>query len=212
MGGRYKTLQPVYALNFVNELYSGTSNFYHHYSIRNVKDNTDCLGGLEFVFIELPNFDPVGLDKDMLVLWLRFLTEIKHNCERISEDLLEDSHIRRASEILEYASFTASELEVYDRYWDAISTEGTLVSERSAKAMEKGKEEGRKEGKEEGRKEGIKQGTQKGKEEGIRMGEENKLRAAVLGFYQNNVSISVIATSLGIIERQVQNIIQNQSK
>ena len=102
MGRRYKTLQPVYALNFVNELYSGTSNFYHHYSIRNVKDNADCLGGLEFVFIELPNFDPVGLDKDMLVLWLRFLTEIKHDCERISEDLLEDSHIRRASEILEY--------------------------------------------------------------------------------------------------------------
>ena len=102
------------------------------------------------------------------------------------------------------ASFTASELEVYDRYWDAISTEGTLVSERSAKAMEKGIEKGRKEG--------IKQGIQKGKEEGIRMGEENKLRAAVLGFYQNDIAIPIIATSLGITESQVQNIIQNQSK
>jgi len=44
-------------------------------------------------------------------------------------------------------------LEYYERYWDRVRTERTLINETASKAMQKGREEGRKEGRKEGREE-----------------------------------------------------------
>ncbi|GHV48518.1 hypothetical protein FACS1894181_04460 [Bacteroidia bacterium] len=58
----YKFLQPVYALNFINETFEKTpglqDEYYHHYKIVNVKHTEIQLDGLEFVFVELTKFTP----------------------------------------------------------------------------------------------------------------------------------------------------------
>ena len=55
-----KLLQPVYALNFVNDKFEKSpemkDEYYHHYKIVNIKDTEKQIKGLEFVFIELPKF------------------------------------------------------------------------------------------------------------------------------------------------------------
>ena len=58
--------------------------------------------------------------------------------------------------------------------------------------------------------EGMEKGVKKGRKEGREEGKAEQLTASVLGFYQNDVSIPIIAVSLGITESEVQNIIQNQ--
>ena len=93
-------------------------------------------------------------DKRMMVLWLRFLTEINSNTQKIPADLLNDPEIGKAVEELEISGFTDAELRAYDKFWDSVSVERTLLDDR----YQKGKEEGIAEGMEKGRAEGMEKG------------------------------------------------------
>lgn len=148
-GEEYKGLQPVYSLCIVNEIFEPKlPEFKHHYKIVHSEYNHKVIHGLEFIFIELPKFKAEKLlDKKMSVLWLRYLSEIKDSQEEVSPDLLEVPEIKEAIELLKESSFTKAQLETYDRYWDSISTEKTLLLDAFDEGIEKGKMEGIKEGK-----------------------------------------------------------------
>ena len=53
-------------------------------------------------------------------------------------------------EELEISGFTDAELRAYDKFWDSVSVERTLLDDRYQKGMEEGMEKGRTEGIEEG--------------------------------------------------------------
>ena len=86
----------------------------------------------------------------MMVLWLRFLTEINSNTKEIPADLLNDPEIGKAVEDLEVSGFTDAELRAYDKFWDSVSVERTLMDDRYQKGMEKGIETGFEKGMEKG--------------------------------------------------------------
>ena len=90
----------------------------------------------------------------MMVMWLRFLTEINSNTKEIPADLLNDPEIGKAVEELEISGFSDAELRAYDKFWDSVSVERTLIDDSYQKGKEKGKEEGIAEGMEKGRAEG----------------------------------------------------------
>ena len=99
---------------------------------------------MHFTFIELPKFTPHSIaDKRMMVLWLRFLTEINSNTKEIPADLLNDPEIGKAVEELEISGFTDAELWAYDKFWDSVSVERTLIDDSYQKGKEEGKEEGK---------------------------------------------------------------------
>ena len=85
-----------------------------------------------------------------MVLWLRFLTEINSNTKEIPSDLLNDPEIGKAVEELEISGFSDAELRAYDKFWDSVSVERTLIDD----SYQKGKEEGIAEGMEKGKTEG----------------------------------------------------------
>ena len=175
-GGKYSELQPVYSLNLINDIFAhDTPDFIHNYRIVHDKDSNKVIEGLHFTFIELPKFTPHSIaDKRMMVLWLRFLTEINSNTKDIPADLLNDPEIGKAVEDLEVSGFTDAELRAYDKFWDSVSVERTLLDDRYQKGMEEGMEKGRAEGIEEGRAEGMEkgrtEGMEKGRAEGIEEG------------------------------------------
>ena len=74
----------------------------------------------------------------MMVLWLRFLTEINSNTKDIPSDLLNDPEIGKAVEELEISGFTDAELRAYDKFWDSVSVERTLLDDRYQKGREEG--------------------------------------------------------------------------
>ncbi|HEV2524138.1 MAG TPA: PD-(D/E)XK nuclease family transposase [Gammaproteobacteria bacterium] len=116
-----------------------TPDFYHHYKIVNVEKPTRELKGLQFVFIELKKFKPNNMaQKKLQVLWLRFMSEINENTTTIDPELLNVPEIHEAIELSEQSAYNAAELEAYDTYWDAVSTEKTLLSDRYEKGKEKG--------------------------------------------------------------------------
>ena len=60
-------------------------------------------------------------------------------------------------EELEISGFTDAELRAYDKFWDSVSVERTLLDDRYQKGMEEGMEKGRAEGIAEGIEEGMSQ-------------------------------------------------------
>jgi predicted transposase/invertase (TIGR01784 family) len=162
-GNKYKLLRPVYALALIDENYSETIDYYHHYKIIEIKETQEQIEGLEFVFIELQKFKASNFSQaKMASLWLRFLTEIQNGTEHISEDFIKSPELKKAVECIEIAGFTKAELEQYDKYWDIISTQVSTNSD----FLERGKREGLKKGIEEGIQKGRVEGLQKGREEG----------------------------------------------
>ena len=152
---KYFAQYPTYSLNLINDIFAhDTPDFIHNYRIVHDKDSNKVIKGLHFTFIELPKFTPHSIaDKRMMVLWLRFLTEINANTKEIPADLLNDPEIGKAVEELEISGFTDAELRAYDKFWDSVSVERTLLDDR----YQKGKEEGMEEGRAEGRAEGMNQ-------------------------------------------------------
>ena len=145
---KYSDLQPVYSLNLVNDIFEhDTPEFIHNYRIVHDKDSNKVIEGLHFTFIELPKFTPHSIaDKRMMVLWLRFLTEINANTQEIPSDLLRDPEIGKAVEELKITGFTDAELRAYDKFWDSVRVEKTLQYDSYQQGIEKGMEEGMKQG------------------------------------------------------------------
>lgn len=145
-GEKYHSLQPVYALSLVNDNFDkDTEEYYHHYQIVNIQNPEKQLEGLEFVFIELPKVKARNLrEKALGILWLRFLAEIENRTENVSEDFFSDPNIKEALSILQESAFTKRELAAYDKYWDTIISEQTLIEEAERKGRAEGKAEERK--------------------------------------------------------------------
>ncbi|MEL6131918.1 MAG: Rpn family recombination-promoting nuclease/putative transposase [Bacteroidota bacterium] len=165
-GKEYKGLKPVYALSLVNENFEhDTDLYYHHYSMIHHELTGKKIEGLELIFVELPKFKAKNLtEKKLQVLWLRYLTDMEEKIEQPPTDLLEVPEIKEAIDQLAESAFSKSELESYDKYWDSISSEKTLISE----AEETGRLLGEQQGLEKGRKEGLEEGLIQGREEGIK--------------------------------------------
>ena len=141
----YSILKPVYSLNLVNEIFEKDMPdcFIHNYRIVHDRDTKKVIEGLHFTFIELPKFTPhTFMEKRMSVLWLRFLTEINSNTREVPADLLECPEISKALEELKVTSFTDTELRTYDKFWDTVSTEKTLLKDKYEEGMEEGEAKG----------------------------------------------------------------------
>ena len=87
------------------------------------------------------------------------LKNLLNTLQSLNEDeLIQQQQYLPTTEDLEVSGFTDAELRAYDKFWDSVSVERTLLDDRYQKGMEEGMEKGRAEGKEEGRAEGIEEG------------------------------------------------------
>ena len=148
MGYKYEDLQPVYSLNLVNEIFEkGVKECIHNYRIVHDKYTKKVIEGLCFTFIELPKFQPHTMkEKRMTILWLRFLTEINDKTQEVPAELLNDPKISKALEEVKISAFTDEELRAYDKFWDRVSSEKTLMEGRYDEGMKEGLEQGMKQG------------------------------------------------------------------
>ena len=69
-------------------------------------------------------------------------------------ELIQQQQYLPTVEELEISGFSDAELRAYDKFWDSVSVERTLIDDSYQKGKEKGKEEGIAEGMKKGRAEG----------------------------------------------------------
>lgn len=147
-GEQYHLLRPVYGLGLVaSEFDSNPDHWYHHYKIVNVEKPAVEIKDLQLVFIELPKFrSKTYQEKKLQVLWLRFMSELDDKTTRVPEEWLKVPEIKMALSLAEEAGYTPEELESYDRYWDAVSTEKTLITGFYESGLQEGHQKGLQEG------------------------------------------------------------------
>ena len=219
-GMHYDSIQPVYSLNLINDIYEkDDDNFYHHYQMTEKNNPHHVIEGIHLLFFELPKFKPQTItEKKMQVLWLRFLTEINGGTKQAPAELLENAEVNKALTIVEESAFSDVELDLYDRFIDAIRWELTkkrsyarnlekakeqALAEGLAEGRAKGMAEGREEGREEGLAEGRAEGLAEGREEGLAEGREEEKREIARNLKKNGLSADVIAKCTGLTLEEI---------
>lgn len=153
-GEKFEDIKPIYTISLVNDIAFPElpEEFYHVYVPMNEAHDDHTIDDMKMVFIELPKFKPSSVkDKKMMVLWLRFLTEINEKTSQAPEELINDELVTKALSLLEDSSYTPEQKRAIDRYWDMVSRERTMVFS----SRQEGLAEGRAEGLAEGRAEGV---------------------------------------------------------
>ena len=75
------------------------------------------------------------------------LKNLLNTLQSLNEDeLIQQQQYLPTTEELDISGFTDAELRAYDKFWDSVSVERTLLDDRYQKGKEEGKEEGRAEG------------------------------------------------------------------
>ena len=177
-GEPYKELCPVYGLGLINAVFEKSDEWYHHYKMSNVKNNAKIINGIELILLELPKFKPSTYTEIKLrALWLKFLNEAEL-CTEIPEDFKEYPELVEAMKLSQEASFSRAELEYYNSYWDAVSTERSLMVDA----------------------------FDRGKFEGEQIGLEKGLEKTAKAMKANNISNDVIAACTGLSLEIIENL------
>ena len=94
------------------------------------------------------------------------LKKLLNSLQSLNEDeLIQQQQYLPTTEELEISGFTDAELRAYDKFWDSVSVERTLLDDRYQKGMEEGMEKGMEEGMAKGMEKGMEKGRAEGKHE-----------------------------------------------
>lgn len=131
-GEDYGLLRPVYSLNLVNGIFEKDlpeNEFYHFYQLVHERHTEKVIKGLHIVFVELPKFTPRNWgEKKMMVLWLRFMTEINEKTTEVPAELTENPYIDKAVSLMAETAMTDEERYAYEKNLDSVSVEKTLIN------------------------------------------------------------------------------------
>jgi predicted transposase/invertase (TIGR01784 family) len=197
--GKYKFLHPVYAINFVNDIFEKSpemkDEYYHHYKIVNVQHTEKRIDGLELIFIELPKFKPhTRATRKLHELWLRFLTEIDESTKEVPSELLSDKNIHEAIQYSETGAYSESQLLAYDDARLAVMDEYSAISDFEEKGLAKGREAG------------LAEGLAKG----MAKGQKEKTVQIAVNSKEAGLSVEVIAKITGLTVDEVNEILKQQ--
>ena len=214
-GMNYASLQPVYALNFVNaEFQKDVDDYYHYYHLVHDRYTDKVIDGLHLIFVELPKFfackaaeaerKPTTFsDRKMQVLWLRFLTEINEKTKEAPAELLGNAEVSEALEIVERAAFSDEDMRTYDKFWDRVSTQRTFEEEVKRKAKEEAEAEAAAKV-EEKVEEKVKEIVKEKVEEKVKeIAEQQKLETARKLKVMNVMTIEQIAEATGLSVEEI---------
>ena len=86
------------------------------------------------------------------------LRNLLNTLQSLNEDeLIQQEQYLPTTEELEISGFTDAELWAYDKFWDSVSVERTLIDDSYQKGKEEGMEKGMEKGRAEGKEEGMNQ-------------------------------------------------------
>jgi predicted transposase/invertase (TIGR01784 family) len=203
----YDTLEPVYALTFVDQNFEKEPDmkdeYMHHYKIVNIAHTEKQIKGLEFIFVELPKFKPQNrVEKKLHELWLRFLTEIDESTETIPAELLENEEVKEAIQYTEQAAYTKAQLEAYDAYRDRALKERSAIIDALKTGEVIGLQRGEALGLQRGRTEGEAIGLEKGEAIGLQKGKEEANRETARKLKAIGMPLEQIKSITGLNDEQ----------
>jgi predicted transposase/invertase (TIGR01784 family) len=172
--------------------------------ITNKKHPEDTRSDLSLIFIELVKYKPKDRgSRAIKELWLRFLTEIDEQTQKVDDVLLENPDINQALQILETSAYSDGDMYAYNDALLEIMTHRNAMKNEREDGYAEGEAKGRAEGRVEGRAEGIAEGEKIGIEKGEK---QAKLSIARTLLSMGTMTISEIAAATDLPESEINNL------
>jgi hypothetical protein len=117
-------------------LYQHSPHWYHHYKIEHQTEPDKTINEIQFLFIELLKFKAQSLvEKKMQILWLRFLAELYEQTTEEPKEWLTVPEISEALEFAQESAYSPDEINMYNSYWDAVSTQRIFIANAKTKGL-----------------------------------------------------------------------------
>lgn len=157
-GQDYDTLSRTICINILDFKYLKNDNFHNCYRLKEKNTNEELTDVMELHFIEIPKLRKLENSEDisdMLEAWITFIES--PTSELIDKLEMSSDEIKEAKEELLRLSGNDKERERYEKRFESILEQNSLLANAERKGLQKGLQQGIEKGKKEGLKEGAKQ-------------------------------------------------------
>ena len=157
-GQDYDTLSRTICINILDFKYLKNDNFHNCYRLKEKNTNEELTDVMELHFIEIPKLRKLENSEDisdMLEAWITFIE--RPTSELIDKLEMSLDEIKEAKEELLRLSGNDKERERYEKRFESLLEQNSLLANAERKGLEKGLQKGIEKGKKEGLKEGAKQ-------------------------------------------------------
>ena len=157
-GQDYDTLSRTICINILDFKYLKNDNFHNCYRLKEKTTNEELTDVMELHFIEIPKLRKLENSEDisdMLEAWITFIES--PTSELIDKLEMSSDEIKEAKEELLRLSGNDKERERYEKRFESLLEQNSLLANAERKGLEKGLQKGIEKGKKEGLKEGAKQ-------------------------------------------------------
>lgn len=146
-GQDYDTLSRTICINILDFKYLKNDNFHNCYRLKEKTTSEELTDVMELHFIEIPKLRKLENSEDisdMLEAWITFIES--PTSELIDKLEMSSEEIREAKEELLRLSGNDKERERYEKRFESLLEQNSLLANAERKGLEKGKKEGLKEG------------------------------------------------------------------
>ena len=157
-GQDYDTLSRTICINILDFKYLKNDNFHNCYRLKEKNTNEELTDVMELHFIEIPKLRKLENSEDisdMLEAWITFIES--PTSELIDKLEMSSEEIKEAKEELLRLSGNDKERERYEKRFESLLEQNSLLANAERKGLQKGLQKGIEKGKKEGLKEGAKQ-------------------------------------------------------
>ena len=159
-GQDYDTLSRTICINILDFKYLKNDNFHNCYRLKEKTTNEELTDVMELHFIEIPKLRKLENSEDisdMLEAWITFIES--PTSELIDKLEMSSDEIKEAKEELLRLSGNDKERERYEKRFESLLEQNSLLANAERKGLQKGIQKGIEKG--------IQKGIEKGKKEGI---------------------------------------------
>ena len=152
-GQDYDTLSRTICINILDFKYLKNDNFHNCYRLKEKNTNEELTDVMELHFIEIPKLRKLENSEDisdMLEAWITFIES--PTSELIDKLEMSSDEIKEAKEELLRLSGNDKERERYEKRFESLLEQNSLLANAERKGLQKGLEKGKKEGLKEGAK------------------------------------------------------------
>ena len=146
-GQDYDTLSRTICINILDFKYLKNDNFHNCYRLKEKNTNEELTDVMELHFIEIPKLRKLENSEDisdMLEAWITFIES--PTSELIDKLEMSSDEIKEAKEELVRLSGNDKERERYEKRFESLLEQNSLLANAERKGLQKGIQKGRKEG------------------------------------------------------------------
>ena len=183
-GQDYDTLSRTICINILDFKYLKNDNFHNCYRLKEKNTNEELTDVMELHFIEIPKLRKLENSEDisdMLEAWITFIES--PTSELIDKLEMSSDEIKEAKEELLRLSGNDKERERYEKRFESLLEQNSLLANAERKGLQKG--------------------IEKGKKEGLKEGENRKAIEIAINLIKNGLDNELIKNTTGLSIKEI---------